>query len=84
MQGSNNDGGTPTTEELVEWTETYGLTHPVVSDPNYGEAFYGNGYLPSMATLAPNAVIVETGNSYSTSTIEEYLPGSDQEVTTEE
>lgn len=77
MQGANNDSAEPSTEDLQEWVETYGLTHPVVNDYNYMEAFYGNGYLPSMALLAPGAVIVGTGNSSSEFDIEAVLPGSD-------
>ena len=79
MQGGNESSAEPSTEDLQTWVETYGLTHPVVNDFNYTNAFYGNGYLPSMATLGVGAVIIETGNAYDTATIEEYLPGSDED-----
>lgn len=79
MFGEDDDGGTPTVEGLQEWADTYGSQHPLVIDPGYGDAWFLNGGLPSMATLATGAVIVSSGNSYDTSEIEGLLPDSETE-----
>jgi peroxiredoxin len=36
LLGQNLAGGTPTKQELGEWADTFGLTHPVVADPGWG------------------------------------------------
>ena len=36
LMGENNVGGVPTQSELQSWADSYGSTHPVLSDPNFG------------------------------------------------
>ena len=72
LNGSNE-------EEVLDWAETYGITHPVVSDPGnqaYNLAGQGPGYWPYRILLAPGVVISEVDSGMSSSDIESLLPGA--------
>lgn len=68
-----------TDDQVKEWVETYGVTHPVVADPGnqaYNLAGQGPGYWPYRILLAPGVVISEVDSGMSTSDIEPLLPGA--------
>ena len=65
LMGENNDSQPPTQEELGEWADAYGLTFPVLSDPNFGMGYTyvpGGGSLPFLALIDRGMVITATGN----------------------
>ena len=74
---------TPTTSDLMDWANTYGITHPVVADSSFNEAvsylwanpnFNGSIGLPNMQLLSPG-MVVELSNEWpSQGTIVSYLP----------
>ena len=46
----NNNNQPPTESDLMGWANTYGITHPIVTDPDFGEAVqYLWANPPSMA-----------------------------------
>ena len=81
--GETNSGGSPTQADLQEWANDYGITHPVLADPGFGElvnylyadpSFNGSFGLPNMELLSPG-MQVEIINGYvGASDIEAYLP----------
>ena len=74
MIGENNYGQTPSQSDLMQWANTYGLTHPVVADPGFAETalylsadpnFNGTFYLPNMQLLAQDRVVhISNGWAY--------------------
>ena len=76
LLGENNDGGAPTTDELMTWAETYGSTHPVVADPGWAySSNFISGSIPSETVVSPG-VIIEMIDQYGLTAgdIEAYLP----------
>ena len=79
----NNNNQPPTPSDLMSWANTYGITHPIVTDPDFGEAvqylwanpsFDGSIGLPNMQLLS-SGMVVEISNGWpSDSTIVSYLP----------
>jgi hypothetical protein len=53
---------TPTTEQLMAWANQFGITSPVVADPNLGVYHrYGTGGLPQTILLGPGAEVLKLG-----------------------
>ena len=75
----NNDQQAPSVDELGLWVEEYGVTHPVVSDPNWEviESYSDRGRpaLPSHTLIAPGMEIVVTSGKVEESEIVAILPG---------
>ena len=79
----NDNNQPPTPSELMGWANTYGITHPIVTDPDFDEAvqylwanpsFDGSIGLPNMQLLS-SGMVVEISNGWpSESTIVSYLP----------
>ena len=67
----------------MQWANDYGVTHPVVADPGFGETvnylyaapnFNGTFYLPNMQLLS-SGMVVEISNGYvSESDVINHLP----------
>lgn len=76
MLGEYTDGSTPTADQLMEWVDTYGLTHPVVSDPNFGYGWqFMSGSLPSQTLMSAGAELEQIDQyGLGGSDIEEVLP----------
>lgn len=73
----NMSGGTPTTDELALWADTYGITHPVVADANLGvTSRYTSGTisLPSMHQIGAGAEVLQTQTYLFAGDIEAALP----------
>jgi len=69
--GETNSGD-PSQEDLMEWANDYGLTHPVLADPGFDEIvnylwadpnFSGQFGLPNMELLSPG-MVVESSNGW--------------------
>ena len=79
----NDNDQPPTASELMDWANTYGITYPIVTDPEFGETlqylsadsfFDGNIGLPNMQLLS-SGMVVEISNGWlSENTIVSYLP----------
>ena len=79
----NSNYQTPSQSDLMDWANTYGITHPVVSDSGFNEAvqylwanpqFTGTIGLPNMQLLS-SGMVVEFSNSWpSESDIVSFLP----------
>jgi hypothetical protein len=53
---------TPTTEQLMAWANQFGITTPVVADPDLGVYYrYGTGGLPQTILLGPGAEVLKLG-----------------------
>jgi hypothetical protein len=77
LLGQTNSGATPTVADLQSWANTFGLTHPVVADPNWsvtGRFVSGTFGLPSMHLIGPGAEVLETQSWIVESDIEAALP----------
>ena len=83
MLGENNSGQTPSQSELMQWATQYGITHPVVADPNFDETaqylfadpnFNGQFYLPNMQLLSPGRVVAISNGWVNQSNIQQVLP----------
>jgi hypothetical protein len=78
LMGENNASVTPSTEELMSWADTYGLSHPVVADPNWGVTtrfVTGSSIgLPAMHLLGPGAEVLIVNDWVSESDIVAALP----------
>ena len=83
LMGENNNVQTPTPSELMQWANQYGITHPVVVDPNFNEtsqylfadpSFNGSFYLPNMQLLAPGRVVTISNDWVTLSDIQQVLP----------
>lgn len=65
-------------EELALWAETYGITHPVVADPNfYTTARYVDGgsiVMPSMTLLGAGATVISRDTPVSEADVVANLP----------
>jgi len=72
----NNSGVTPSTDDLTTWATTYGLTHPVVADANWGvgNQYEQDGGIPTLTLLAPGMEIVAVDAWVGDSDIEAVLP----------
>ena len=79
----NYDYQTPSQSDLMDWANTYGITHPVVVDAGFNETvqylwanpeFTGTIGLPNMQLLS-SGMVVELSNSWpSDSYIVSFLP----------
>ena len=62
----------------MSWVDTYGLTHPVVADPDFGVTTRfvdGNSIgLPSLSLLGPGAEVLIRNSWVTASDIESALP----------
>jgi hypothetical protein len=68
---------TPTTNQLMAWANQFGITTPVVADPDLGVyRRYGTGGLPQTILLGPGAEILKLG-SISTADIEAALAAAE-------
>ncbi len=77
LLGETVTGGTPTQSDLASWANTYGLNHPVVSDPGWGVTgrfVSGSFGLPSMHLIGPDAEVLQTQTYIDASEIEGALP----------
>lgn len=79
LMGQNVEGATPSQEELATWADTYGITHPVLADPNFTYSYsVDTDYtlaMPSATLLAPGAVIkLQDEFGLTGDDIEPYLP----------
>ncbi len=73
---SNNEGQTPSAEDLAEWADYYGQTFPVVSDAGWQleNRFAEDGGIPTWSLLAPGAVVVARDDWGAEDMIEDNLP----------
>ena len=73
-----NDGKPPTVEDLEEWVDEYEVTHPVLSDPEWGvvESYTSRGTpaLPSHTLLAPGMEILIAAGQVDEAEVEALLP----------
>ena len=85
MIGENADGLSPTQEDLQQWAADYGLTHPVVADPDYGAAvnylfanpnFTGSISLPNMQLLSGGMIVEVSNDQLSETQILPYIEGA--------
>jgi len=76
--GENNGSAVPSTEDLMSWADTYGLSHPVVADPNWGVTtrfVTGSSIaLPTMHLIGPGAEVLMVNDWVSESDIVAALP----------
>ena len=78
--GENNSGGAPSQSDLQSWANQHGLTHPVLADPGFNEAWRyistessGSFFLPNKQILAPGMMIISVNES-GVASFEQYLP----------
>jgi hypothetical protein len=73
--GEDTEGGRPSTDDLTTWTETYGLTHPVVADPGFEVMWElgGNGGLPFMALADEGVLLLDTSGHFTEADVEAAL-----------
>ena len=83
MIGENNYGQTPSQADLMSWANQFGITHPVVADPNFDQTaqylfadpnFNGSFGLPSMQLLGPLRVVYKSNTFVDNSDIQQVLP----------
>jgi hypothetical protein len=77
LLGENSFGSTPTVEELQEWADTFGLTHPVVADAGWGVTVRFTGYsfaLPAMHQMAPGMEILRRNTWITENQVQGALP----------
>jgi hypothetical protein len=90
LLGENNSSQTPSQSELMQWANSYGITHPVVADGdmngdgyNFDETinylfaspdFDGSFFLPNMQLLAPGLVVQASNTIVSEQQIVNVLP----------
>lgn len=80
LMGELEDGTTDMTpDDLTRWADTYGITHPVLADPEWGYGWtLDTDYslaMPSSTLLAPGAIIeITDGFELTGADFEEYLP----------
>ena len=81
MMAENNSGQTPSQSELMQWANTYGLTHPVVADGGFNTVFNYIGTtgtnsigLPNMQLLAPGMSVIEVNAAGYFPDFQQYLP----------
>ena len=74
---------TPNQSDLMDWANSYGITHPVVADPDFNEAvqylwanpqFNGTIGLPNMQLISSGMVVEMSNSSISEYQIVGYLP----------
>ena len=74
----NHDGLTPTTEDLTLWAQTYGITHPILIDEDWGVTYRyitgGSIGLPTDHLIAPGMEIIRLDTHVINGDIEYYLP----------
>ena len=78
LMAENNDGVAPTPEELTGWAQTYGSSHPILSDINWGitSRYTGGGSigLPTDHLIAPNMEFIKLDTHVTEEDIIQYLP----------
>jgi len=76
MKAENSSRTTPSTAELKSWADNFGLTFPVVSDPNWStmRRWEKDNYIPSHTLVAPGMEIVLVDEHVSDADIEAILP----------
>ena len=59
----DDQGALPTTEVLMGWANQFGITSPVVADPDSALYWrFGQGGLPQSALLGPGAEVLKIGH----------------------
>lgn len=81
LLAENNSGGTPSADELADWADSAGQTHPVVADSGWSvsnrfEQDYG---IPSFTLLAPGMEVVAVDDWSAESMIGDYAPEEPEE-----
>jgi len=76
MWAETNEGTTPTAEELMELANQYGITAPVVADPNWtvSNRYEQDGGIPTQNLIGPGMEIILVDEWVSDSDIEAALP----------
>ena len=77
--GKNDDDETPSTADLLGWSEEYASDFPILADPgfSYTGRFIEPGQnigLPSIQLLGPNAEVISVRSQVSRQQIESVLP----------
>lgn len=77
MQSENSVYETPSTDELMDWAETYGLSTPVVAEGSaIGDYVSGSYGIPYQVLLGPGMVILDNDGIVSESDIAASVEGS--------
>lgn len=76
LLAENNSSATPSEDDLAQWADASGQTHPVVADANWSvsnrfELDYG---IPTVSLLAPGMEVVAVDDWASESMIPDVLP----------
>jgi len=58
LMGENEAGVAPSQADLERWADSYGSTHPVLSDPNFAVT---SRFLNSMTIAMPTGHLLATG-----------------------
>jgi hypothetical protein len=77
LLGENYYGTAPSVEELQEWANAFGITHPVVSDGGWGVTVRFTGYsfaLPAMHQMAPGMEILRINTWVTENQVQSALP----------
>lgn len=76
--GENQQGQTPTQDQLQQWVDTYDLHHPVVADANWEitQRFtrFGSFSLPTMHQIGAGGRILKTESNVTEAEIQAALP----------
>ena len=76
LKGENSSRDTPSTSDLDEWAEAFGLTFPVLADDGFSitSRFEKDWYIPSHTLLGPGLKVIKVDAGISDSDIEAALP----------
>lgn len=78
LAGENAVNGVPSQQDLAAWADTFGLNHPVLSDPDYAVTarFVDGGTigLPSMTLLIPGVEVLKRDATITENHIKLNLP----------
>ena len=76
LKAENSSRQAPSTSDLDAWADNFGLTFPVVSDPNWNTMmrWEKDNYIPSHTLLAPGMKVVQLDERISEEDIESVLP----------
>lgn len=77
MHSENTDYETPSTEDLMDWAETYGLSTPVVAEASaVGDYVSGSYGIPYQILLGPGMVVLDSDGVVAESDIAASVEGS--------
>jgi peroxiredoxin len=78
LLGENEYGSTPSTSDLTNWKNSFGIGHPVIADSGWGitsrYVTSSSIYLPTMHLIGPGAEVLATDTFLSESQIINALP----------